>query len=122
MAGFRYTCPRCGQSVKLRDRVVLNKRKCSYCGEPITVDEIDRQEDDRRWREEQNRRRFARDEQERQRVAFRRKVLSLGAFVTLCLIAFVLMKIADQKDGNSHREDKNDRQDKQDKPLAKGND
>jgi DNA-directed RNA polymerase subunit RPC12/RpoP len=43
MAKYDYRCPNCGQRVELRKRATQTKRRCSYCNEPITTHEIDRQ-------------------------------------------------------------------------------
>jgi hypothetical protein len=43
MAKYPYYCPKCGTEAILRQRVTLTKRKCSYCGMPITTATIDRQ-------------------------------------------------------------------------------
>jgi uncharacterized protein (DUF983 family) len=43
MAKYPYRCPECGTEVILRQRVTQTKRKCSYCGIPITTAAIDRQ-------------------------------------------------------------------------------
>lgn len=44
---FIWCCPSCGTEVELRKRVTVTKRKCSVCGEQITVGEIDRQQGER---------------------------------------------------------------------------
>src|SRR5689334_14185896 len=40
---YPYTCPSCGAYFEFRMRTVLKLRRCSYCGTPVTVEEIDRQ-------------------------------------------------------------------------------
>jgi hypothetical protein len=47
MASYPYRCPECKTEVVLRQRVTQTKRKCSYCGTPITTAEIDRQEQEK---------------------------------------------------------------------------
>ena len=46
MAGnYIFDCPSCGHHYELRQRVTLNKRRCSNCGHPITPQAID----DQKW-------------------------------------------------------------------------
>jgi transposase len=47
MASYPYRCPKCKTEVVLRQRVTQTKRKYSYCGTPITIAEIDRQEQEK---------------------------------------------------------------------------
>lgn len=44
MATYYWTCPNCQHRFELRQRVALKQRRCPFCGEMITHQEIDRQQ------------------------------------------------------------------------------
>jgi DNA-directed RNA polymerase subunit RPC12/RpoP len=50
---YPYTCISCGTHFELNKRVTITKRRCSYCNFPIYTQEIDRQANERRKKEQE---------------------------------------------------------------------